>query len=244
MENKKLVIGHLYPDLLNLYGDYGNILTLKNRLLWRGLEAEIIAVTQDMPIDFKKLDIVFLGGGSEREQLMVSKLLQKQQTELSNFIEDGGVCMAVCGGYQLLGKTYPQDGKEAEGLSILNIETEVNEDRLIGNAVIKTDIMGEETLVVGFENHAGRTHIGSHKPFGQVLAGFGNNGADGTCGVIYKNLIGTYLLGPLLPKNPALADYLLQQALLRRYGDGSLIALQDKAENEAHEYAIKRFLNR
>ena len=122
MENKKLIIGHLYPDLLNLYGDCGNILTLKNRLLWRGLEAEVIAVTQDRTIDFEKLDIVFLGGGSDREQLMVSKLLQKQQTELSNFIEDGGVCMAVCGGYQLLGKTYPQDGKETEGLSILNIE--------------------------------------------------------------------------------------------------------------------------
>lgn len=244
MENKKLSIGHLYPELLNLYGDMGNIKTLQNRLLWRGIEAEVVRFFKEDEIDFSGLDIVFLGGGSDRENQTVCRLLTKQTEALKGYVETGGVLMAVCGGYQLLGKTYPAEGKKVQGLGILDIETQVNEKRLIGNVVISSDITGEENLFVGFENHNGRTKLGSCKPFGKVLLGNGNNGEDGTCGALYKNVLGTYLHGPLLPKNPALADWLLRQALVKKYGEATLLPLDDKAENEAHDYAVKRFLNR
>lgn len=243
MENKKLVIGHLYPDLLNLYGDTGNIRTLESRLLRRGLAAEVVRVQKGDVIDFKALDIIFLGGGADREQKQVCALLQAQREGMVEYAESGGVLMAVCGGYQLLGRAYPLEGQLAEGLGILDIKTEVNDNRLIGNVVISSEMTGEEQQFVGFENHAGRTYIGSHKPFGRVLTGHGNNGEDGTCGVVYKNVLGTYLHGSLLPKNPALADYLLMQALLRKYGDGQLTSIEDRAENEAHDYAVQRFMN-
>lgn len=244
MENKKLRIGHLYPELLNLYGDNGNILTLKNRLLWRGIEVEVERIEKDSVIDFNNLDIVFLGGGSDREQLIVCHLLEKQKEALSEFVESGGVLMAVCGGYQLLGKTYPLDGEPVKGLGILDMTTEVNDKRLIGNVVIQSDWLSEGELIVGFENHAGRTRLGSCEAFGKVLTGYGNNGEDGTCGAIYKNVLGTYLHGPLLPKNPALADCLLQKALMHKYGEAELLPLEDKAEKEAHQYAVNRFLKR
>ncbi len=242
MENKRIRIGHLYPELLNLYGDTGNILTLKNRLLWRGIEAEVETIGKDSMIDFKNLDIVFLGGGSDREQLIVCHLLEQQKESLSEYVESGGVLVAVCGGYQLLGKTYPLDGQPVKGLGILDIETEVNDERLIGNVVICSGLLSENELIVGFENHAGRTRLGSCEPFGKVLTGYGNNGEDDTCGAVYKNVLGTYLHGPLLPKNPALADYLLEKALLRKYGEAELLPLEDQAEKEAHQYAVKRFL--
>ncbi len=244
MENKKLKIGHLYPDLLNLYGDMGNILTLKNRLLWRGIEAEVVSVAKNDVIDFNELDVIFLGGGSDRENGLVLNLLMKQRKELLEYVESSGVLMAVCGGYQLLGKSFPQNGKQVQGLAVLDVETKVNEKRLIGNVIISSDITGEENLFVGFENHNGRTYLGSCKPFGMVKTGFGNNGEDGICGAIYKNVLGTYLHGPLLPKNPVLADHLLKQAFIRKYGEGMLSALDDQAEKEAHDYAIKRFLKR
>ncbi|MBE7036953.1 MAG: glutamine amidotransferase [Ruminococcaceae bacterium] len=243
MENKKLRIGHLYPELLNLYGDTGNILTLKNRLIWRNMEAEVEQIEKDSVIDFKNLDIVFLGGGSDREQLMVFNCLEKQKEELLEYVEAGGVFIAVCGGYQLLGKSYPIDGQKTKGLGILDMETEANDKRLIGNVVIRSDLLGEDELIVGFENHAGRTYLGHCEAFGTVLTGNGNNGEDMTCGAVYKNLLGTYLHGPLFPKNPVLADYFLQKALERKYGETTLVTLQDKAEQEAHNYAVKRFLN-
>lgn len=243
MENKKLRIGHLYPELLNLYGDVGNVLALKNRMLWRGMEAEIETITKDSAIDFKHLDILFLGGGSDREELMVYHCLEKQQDELLQFVESGGVLMAVCGSYQLLGKAYPLDGQKTKGLGILDVETEVNEKRFIGNVVIRSHWLKDEDLIVGFENHTGRTYLGSCEAFGTVLTGNGNNGEDDTCGALYKNVLGTYLHGPLLPKNPALADCLLQKALERKYGTVELIPLEDRAEQDAHDYAVKRFLN-
>ncbi len=243
MEPKKLTIGHLFPDLLNLYGDRGNMITLQNRLRWRGLEAEVKTFEKDDAIDFSELDIVFLGGGSDREQLLVCERLKALRSEVAAFVESNGVLMAVCGGYQLLGHYYKLKNETIEGLSILDIYTESGEGRLIGNVVIESDMTGEKELFVGFENHGGRTHIGSHTPFGKVLYGHGNNGEDTTCGVVYKNVLGTYLHGPLLPKNPKLADYLLACALRRKYGEPiELPPLDDTAEQAAHDYIVKRFL--
>lgn len=242
MENKKLTIGHLFPDLLNLYGDKGNILTLKNRLLWRGMEAEIRTFEKDDILDFQDLDILFLGGGSHREQLWVLKRLKTVVAALSDFVESDGVFLAVCGGFQMLGKTYKTLTETVEGLSILDIKTEEKEDRFIGNVVLSSEVSGEEMTIVGFENHGGRTDIGSHIPLGRVICGQGNNGKDGTCGVVYKNLIGTYLHGPLLPKNPKLADELLKRAFRRKYGTDIFLApLDDSLENEAHQYVVNRF---
>ena len=244
MENKGLTIGHLFPDLLNMYGDKGNILALKNRLLWRGLSAEVIGFLKEEPIPFEKLDIVLLGGGDDKAQRLACQRLQSQKKELLDFVEKGGVMLALCGGYEMLGRTFSQQNETIDGLSVLDIYAEEGANRFIGNVVIQSDITGEEAKIVGFENHSGRMHIGLYKPFGKVLSGHGNNGEDGSCGVIYKNLIGTYLHGPLLPKNPHLTDYLLGQALLQKYGEPvSLAPLEDVAENEAHDYAVDRFLN-
>ncbi|MBE7048749.1 MAG: glutamine amidotransferase [Ruminococcaceae bacterium] len=244
MEHRSLTIGHLFPDLLNLYGDRGNILTLQNRLLWRGFGVETVTFEKDTPLSFEGLDLVFLGGGSDREQLLVCQQLHRYREELAKFVESGGVLVAVCSGYQLLGRTFQSHGEIIEGLSLLDIYTEEGENRFIGNVVITTEIMGTPLQIVGFENHSGRTYIGNHAPFGQVISGSGNNGADGTCGVVYKNVLGTYLHGPLLPKNPQLADYLLQQAFMRKYGEPvGLISLHDRAEQEAHAYALNRFLH-
>lgn len=245
MEPKKLTIGHLFPDLLNLYGDRGNIITLQNRLRWRGWEAEVKTFELEDDIDFSALDIVFLGGGSDREQLLVCERLRELRGDVNAFVESDGVLMAVCGGYQLLGHSYKLKDETIEGLSILDIYTESGEGRLIGNVIIESDITGQTERFVGFENHGGRTYIGTHTPFGRVLYGYGNNGEDATCGVIYKNVLGTYLHGPLLPKNPKLADWLLARALQRKYGEAvSLAPLEDATENAAHDYIVNRFLQK
>ncbi|MBR6729037.1 MAG: glutamine amidotransferase [Clostridia bacterium] len=242
MMHKRLVIGHLYPDLLNMYSDKGNIRTLTERLRQRGFEAEVIEFEKEDTIDFSVPDIVFLGGGSEREERLVLDKLLPYKKALSEYIEAEGVLLAVCGGYPLLGRFLPLMGEETEGLSALDIKTEVGEKRLIGNVVASAEINGEKVPVVGFENHSGRTRIGSQKSLGRVLYGHGNNGEDATCGVVYKNVIGTYLHGPLLPKNPKLADYLLAQALQHKYGEPvELSALNDEAELAAQQYIIDRF---
>ena len=204
---KKLTIGHLYPDLLNLYGDRGNIQCFRKRLEWRGMEAEVIPFLSD---DFKA------------------------------YVEDGGVVLAVCGGYQLLGKYYKTNKKTIEGLSILDITTEWQPERLIRNIVLNSPLF--EQPVVGFENHGGRTYIGDHTPFGKVFYGLGNTGKSGYEGVIYKNVIATYLHGPLLPKNPQVCDYLLEKALQRKYGEEvKLEPLKDETEKKANSYIADRY---
>ncbi len=243
MERKKIVIGHLFPDMLNMYGDKGNILALKNRLLRRDIDAHVIEHNQLETIDFKSLDIVLLGGGSDREQRMVCRQLRSAREAICDYVESGGVLLALCGGYPLLGTYYKQKDEIIEGLSILDIHTEWGEERLIGDVIISSNVTGKENLFVGFENHSGRTYIGNHKPFGTVRYGHGNNGEDSTCGVVYKNLLGTYLHGPLLPKNPVLTDELLTRALLRKYGERPALSnLDDKVETEAHDYIVNRFL--
>ena len=236
----KLTIGHLYPDLLNLYGDRGNIQCFRKRLEWRGIEAEVIPFLSGDAIDFSKLDIILLGGGSDREQELVCGQLQNIKQDFKDYVENDGVVLAVCGGYQLLGKYYKTDKKNIEGLSILDITTEWEPERLIRNIVLNSPLF--DTPVVGFENHGGRTHIGKHTPFGKVFYGLGNTGKSGYEGVVYKNVIGTYLHGPLLPKNPHVCDYLLAKALKRKYGeDLTLDPLTDKLEHLAHSYIVDRY---
>ncbi len=236
----KLTIGHLYPDLLNLYGDRGNIQCMIKRSLWRGIEAETIDFSLEDRIDFSNLDIVLLGGGSDREQMLVCNKLRSIQKDFKNYIEDGGSVIAVCGGYQLLGHYYKTSEGTMEGLSLVDLHTEQGEPRLIDNIVLENEILS--LPIVGFENHGGRTYIGDNKPFGKVLYGHGNNGEDHTEGVLYKNVIGTYLHGPLLPKNPHVCDYLLSNALERKYGKGDLTPLDDDLEIKANQYIYNRFV--
>ncbi len=237
----KLSIGHLYPELLNLYGDRGNIACMKKRCEWRGIEAQVTEFSLSDPVDFSKLDIVLLGGGSDREQQIVCTRLQSIREDMKAYVEDGGSVIAVCGGYQLLGHYYETGDGKMEGLSLVDLYTVQDSPRLISNIVLKnSSIFPYE--IVGFENHGGRTFIGENKPFGEVVYGSGNNGKDGKEGILYKNVVGTYLHGPLLPKNPHVCDYLLSNALERKYGKGELSALDDTQEIEANRYIRDRFV--
>lgn len=236
----KLKIGHLYPDLLNLYGDRGNIQCLRKRCEWRGIEAEVQEYQLEDQIDFKDLDIVLLGGGSDREQMIVCSELKKIQKDFKSYVEDGGSVIAVCGGYQLLGHYYDTEEGRIEGLSLVDLYTIQGSPRLISNIVIENEIFS--LPVVGFENHGGRTYIGKNKPLGKVRFGYGNNGEDHEEGVLYKNVVGTYLHGPLLPKNPHISDYLIGNALERKYGVSQLEPLEDKEELEANTYIYHRFV--
>ena len=239
--NRKIVVGHLYPDLQNLYGDRGNIQCIMKRCEWRGIDAETIEYGLEDKVNFSKLDIVLLGGGSDREQMIVCQRLQEIREDFEAYVESDGVVIAVCGGYQLLGHYYQTDQGKMEGLHLVDIYTEQKPGRLIDNIVLKSELF--DMPVVGFENHGGRTKIGNNKAFGKVLYGSGNDGESGYEGVIYKNVIGTYLHGPLLPKNPQVCDYLIERALERKYKEKIILApLEDKEEMEANSYIVKRFL--
>lgn len=236
----KLTIGHLYPDLLNLYGDRGNIQCFRKRLEWREIEAEVIPFLSGDKIDFSCLDIVLLGGGSDREQELVCGYLKDIRDDFKQYVEKGGVVLAVCGGYQLLGKYYKTQTKTIEGLAILDITTEWEPERLVKNIILDSPLF--DMPVVGFENHGGRTYIGKHTPLGKVFFGYGNTGKSGYEGVVYKNVIATYLHGPLLPKNPQVCDYLLERALKRKYGgDVELAPLADELERSANSYIAERY---
>lgn len=236
----KLTIGHLYPDLLNLYGDRGNVQCLLKRCEWRGIEAEVKSFELDDKVSFDGLDIVLLGGGSDREQMLVCEKLRATKKEFKAYVEDNGVVIAICGGYQLLGDYYKTEKGTIEGLELVDMCTEQGDDRLINNIVLKSDLF--DMPIVGFENHGGRTNIRGNKPLGKVLHGAGNDGQSGAEGVVYKNVIGTYLHGPLLPKNPQLADWLIAHALERKYGEKVTLApLDDSQEKEANDYVYQRF---
>lgn len=237
----KIKILHLFPDLLNLYGDKGNIECMRKRLVWRGIDAEVAAYTShDRRFDLSDVDIVFIGGGSDREQKIVCDKLLKHRAEIKEYVENGGVLVAVCGGYQLLGHYYKLADETIRGLDILDIYTEQGKKRLIGNVVLYSDLLG--CNIVGFENHGGRTYIGNHTPLGKVVCGHGNHDGAGSEGVVYKNVVATYLHGPLLPKNPQLCDYILTNALRRRYPEFALLSpLEDELENTANDYIVRRF---
>lgn len=236
-----LTIAHLYPDLLNLYGDIGNVKTIVKRCQWRGIDVCTVPIVGDEKIRFDRIDLAVLGGGSDREQLLVRDKLLARKRELAAYVEDGGAVLAVCGGYQLLGSWYKTKEETIEGLQILDVQTETGDGRLIGNVVIENDAFG---TIVGFENHGGRTFINGHTPLGRVLAGCGNNGQDGTEGVIWRNVVATYLHGSLLPKNPRLCDHIIRSMLLRRGVSEELAPLDDTLELEAHRYIEERTLRR
>lgn len=236
-----LKIAHLFPDLLNLYGDGGNVKCLVKRCEWRGIDAEVIEVRHGDSIDLSQVNLVFLGGGPDREQRLASKELFALKDQLKQYVEAGGVLLAICGGYQILGNTWLLGDEIVEGLSILDIETKrppKKDDRLIGDVILRSEVY--EMPVVGYENHAGRTYLGSGvRPFGSVLssAGRGNNEADKQDGALYKNVIGTYLHGPLLAKNPQVADHLLAKAL----GAETLSSLDDTQEQAANTHIQTRY---
>ncbi|AUM94307.1 TPA: type 1 glutamine amidotransferase [Clostridium botulinum] len=240
----ELNICHLYPDLLNVYGDIGNILVLKYRAEQRGIKINVsnVSIKDSFPID--KYDIALFGGGQDYEQAIVSKdMVETKKDDLTEYIEKGKVLLAICGGYQLLGKYYTTpEGEKLDGLNILDIYTEGGDTRFIGNTVIKNEDFNE--TYVGFENHSGRTYIGNLKPLGKVIAGYGNNGEDQQEGCIYKNTFGTYFHGSLLSKNPELADRLLSTALKNKYGeDIELEPLDDNLEFKAKEFIVNRESN-
>ena len=237
---RPLTIVHLFPELLNLYGDGGNVIALTRRLQWRGLPVEVREIGMGDAMDFSQADIVFIGGGADREQMIVKDAMVARKSELSAYVADGGVLLAVCGGYQFLGHSYAMDDVVVEGLGVIDMETVRGEGRLIGNAVIQSDIC--DAPIVGFENHGGRTTLGPDaKPLGRVLGKtFGNNGEDGFEGVHQGNLIGTYLHGPLLPKNPQVADYLIARAFDRRGDALELVSLDDAVELEANRVMAER----
>lgn len=240
----KVNICHLYPDLMNLYGDRGNVIALYRRCLWHGLEARVHPVTTGEVVDFTGYDLIFIGGGQDREQRLICRDLQKVKgSSLAEAVEAGVTLLSICGGYQLLGEYYrTASGEVLPGLSILDARTEAGRRRMIGNVVVESDLLpGRKRTIVGFENHSGRTYLGPRvRPLGRVLSGFGNNGQDGLEGAVYRNVIGTYLHGSLLPKNPWLTDYLLERALERRYGPVTLAPLDDSIEERAHRAALKR----
>lgn len=239
----KLTIGHLYPDMLNLYGDRGNIRCFQKRLEWRGIEAEVKYFLSGETVDFSGLDLVLLGGGSDREQELVCRYLKQEKHGFQDYVESGGTMLAVCGGYQLLGKYYKTDKMMIEGLDILDIYTEWDQKRLTGNIILESSL--SKAPVVGFENHGGRTYIGEYSPFGKVIFGYGNTEEAEWEGVVYKNVIGSYLHGPLLPKNPEICDDLLGRALAHKYGeDVSLPALSDELEHAANRFMADRLMNR
>lgn len=233
-------ICHLYPDLLNVYGDLGNILILKYRCEQRGIKVNIKNLSLGEPFNKEDYDIVFFGGGQDYEQSIVAKDLSGSKKEaLQEYIESGKVLLAICGGYQLLGKYYTTPtGEKLEGLCILDIYTEAGDNRFIGNTLIKNEEFNE--TYVGFENHSGRTYIGNLKPLGKVIKGYGNNGKDGYEGCIYKNTFCSYFHGSLLSKNPELADRLIISALTFKYGPIELSSLDDSYEIAAKEEMVKK----
>ncbi|HVZ58390.1 MAG TPA: cobalamin biosynthesis protein CobQ [Patescibacteria group bacterium] len=253
MTNHSLTIGWLYPDLMSTYGDRGNIIALQKRCEWRGIKTTILPITeQTATSQLEKIDLLFGGGAQDREQELVIQDLRKKEKTIKKLIESSLPALFVCGAPQLMGQYYePSEGKKIEGLGIFEMYSKhpgPTQDRLIGNALaeIAWENLGEVdhplTRIVGFENHGGRTHLGKNaNPFAKIIKGFGNNGEDGTEGVVYKNAIGSYFHGPLLPKNPEVADWLIHKAVLHKYEKTSeLSLLDDGLELEAHAAIVRK----
>jgi CobQ-like glutamine amidotransferase family enzyme len=242
---RPLRIGHLYPDAMNIYGDIGNIRAMQQRARWRDIEAEVVAIEAG-PADIAACDILFMGGGQDRDQSRIFRdFTEHKRADMTRAVAEGTAVLAVCGGYQLLGHAYVDaDGNQLEGLGILDLRSSAGHDRWIGNVVVEADpTLGlTPATLVGFENHGGRTYLGAGlRPLGRVVVGGGNNGDDGGEGVLAGRLIGTYLHGSLLPKNPALTDWLLAAGIAHRDGRAEptpLHPLDDTVEMAAHRHAL------
>jgi CobQ-like glutamine amidotransferase family enzyme len=242
-KKQRFTVGWLYPDLMNIYGDRGNILTLLKRAEWRDYDARLVELGRGTTQHMGDVDIFFFGGGQDREQgLVYEDLLEHKQAPLERAIEAGAAMLAVCGGYQLLGHYYQTaEGERFPGIGLIDVKTEAGKKRFIGDVVVDMQV-GDLTpsTLVGFENHSGRTFLGpGAAPLGRVRLGFGNNGSDGTEGYVQGGMLGTYLHGSLLPKNPHLADHLIRSALRRR-GVSELSPLDDSVELAAHARILER----
>ncbi len=258
IDNKKnltLTIGWLYPDLMSTYGDRGNIICLRKRCEWRGIKVIVQPITQDTAIeDIKKIDLLF-GGGSQdiQQEIVMRDLKDKKGKIIKEMIENDLPALFVCGSPQLMGKYYePAFGTRINGLGIfdmISVNPGKDKPRCIGNIIASVNWENcnnppnIKTVIVGFENHGGRTYLGkSVKPFAKVLHGFGNNGEDGTEGVVYKNAVGCYFHGPFLPKNPQIADYFIKQALFKKYqANIQLSQLDEMLEVKARETVMDRY---
>lgn len=238
MKDLEISIAHLYPKMLNLYGDLGNIITLIKRCEWRGIKVELENIDIGDPICDH--DLYFVGGGQDKQQQEVASELFRHKTFLHSQRDVGAVFLGICGGYQLFGHYYkPFEGDKLAGISLLDAYTVAGKKRFIGNVTVECDFLEPKSLV-GFENHSGLTYLqGDTKPLGKSVVGNGNNGVDGFEGARYMNVFGTYLHGSLLPKNPQFADYLIELALEKRYGKKiELSKLDDILENSTHKSLV------
>src|SRR5215211_6605507 len=264
----RLQLAHLYPDQMNIYGDRGNILTLTQRCAWRGIDVQLVRVGVGAEVDWPSIDIAFFGGGQDSGQaLIASDFVQRQGPPLRAAIDDDLVVLSICGGYQLLGRYFlTYTGERLPGIGAIDVHTVGGDVRLIGNIVVDADLSpssvvssqlrmatnhraqtadhGTRTKLIGFENHSGRTYLGAGvRALGRVLAGHGNNGEDGSEGAVYRNAFGCYMHGSLLPKNPQLADHLINLALRRRYGpEATLAPLDDRLEITAQRTMVERLV--
>ena len=240
----RLAVGHLFPDYLNIYADRGNIAVLTRRAAWRGHELEVEAIGAGESFRPGAHDLYYIGGGQDREQELIAPALAAHGEALRQAVSRGAALLAVCGGYQLLGRSYrDQSGDELPGVGLFPLQTAAGERRMIGDVLLECELEpGERRTLAGFENHAGRTFLDEGaEPLGRVLAGFGNDGESGYEGCRAGRAIGTYLHGPLLPRNPWLADWLLAQALGHRTGEApSFEPLADDLEAQAHEVSAGR----
>ncbi len=237
MVKQTINIGHLYPKEMNIYGDTGNVLVLARRLEWRGVGVNVVpvGVGEALPGD---VDIIVSGGGQDKGQLDVESDLLAKQTSLQSMADDGVVMLLICGTYQLFGHRFVTGkNEEIRGIGVLDVETFAGEERMIGNVSIDT----EHGILIGYENHSGQTYLGKDATsLGSVKVGGGNNGVDGSEGAVVNNVHGTYLHGPILPKNPVFADHLIGLAMQRKYGASKLKELDDSAETLAHQIARTR----
>ncbi len=241
-----LTLGHLYPDQLNVYGDRGNVLTLRQRCRWRGIELRVVPIGMREVLDPRDYDLLFIGGGQDKEQAEITRdLIEVKGAALREAVDSGLPVLAVCGGYQLLARSYrPAEGQELEGIGIFDAWT-VHKGKQVPRCVGNVALEWNRTTLVGFENHGGRTYLGPNaQPLGRVLAGHGNNSEDHTEGCVVRHTYGTYLHGSLLPKNPHFADHLLGIALERRFGKEGcarlLTPLDDELEWRAHHIMLER----
>jgi CobQ-like glutamine amidotransferase family enzyme len=236
----KIRVGHLYPDYLNIYADRGNIAVLSERARSRGHELDVRPIGMRDAVPVGEIDLFYIGGGQDREQALVSHDLAGKAEALKAEVEAGAAFLAVCGGYQLLGRFYRDvAGEEQPGIGLLPLHTVAESRRMIGDVLLDCGWAGQ--TLAGFENHAGRTILDEDaEPLGRVVSGFGNDGKSGHEGARYKRAYGTYLHGPLLPRNPWFADHLLSEALAHAGGPPELTPLPDELEHEAHTVSAAR----